>query len=232
MDIKQEVNQAIVNFLIKTIKEPLISFSEADLQQMLVEELHKIKVLSKLYPTSVKRGQNSKSVYSTSLIHREYGAGDKSRIDVVIFDKEHVREINDINLTKGKEYLPPLYAFELGTEKSPDTKNHFQNDFKKLGNCIKNGYLIHVYKDTTASKSGTGRRENTEKKIEAKFKSIFNKSKPDSKIKVLAMLLRVYRKQSKIIGKCEIYTHCQESWKKISINGKEKIKEAILGELS
>ena len=92
MDIKENIDKSIVTFLGRIIKEPLIYFSEADIQQMLVEELRKIKVLSKMYPTSVKRGQNSKSVYNTSLIHREYGAGESSRIDVVIFDKEDTKK--------------------------------------------------------------------------------------------------------------------------------------------
>jgi len=163
MNLKKEIDSSIANLFIKIIKEPLVYFSEADLQQMLTEELRKIRILKKIYPTSVNRGLDSKSVYNTSLLHREYGGGEGSRIDIVIFDKEDIKNINNINLTKGKEYLSPLYAFELGTEKSADTKTHFENDFKKLKKCKENGYLIHIYKDITKSKSGSKAREKQKK---------------------------------------------------------------------
>lgn len=232
MDIKKDIDNAITNFLIRIIKEPLSYFSEADLQQLLVEELYKIKVLTKMYPTSVKRGQNSKSVYSTQLLHREYGGGGSSRIDVVVLDKEDVEKINHTNLTIDSKtgYLKPLFAFELGTEKSPDTKKHYENDLKKLKKCKKTGYLIHVHRDVAESKSGTETRNKTEKKIERDFKSAFETPQPDQNIKVLAVLLRVYRKQPKIVGKFELYS--QGDWKKINISDKEKMRENILAELS
>lgn len=229
MNIQDEINNAIVDFLIKTIREPLIYFSEADLQQMLVEKLGKIKSLSKLYPTSVKKGKDSKSVYKTSLIHREYGSGEGRRFDVVIFDKDSVGAINNINLTKGKEYLKPIYAFELGTEKSTDTKTHFGNDLKKLKNCKESGYLIHIYKDVTTSKSGTASREKTEEKIKLKFKDVFNKNISKQNVKILAVLLRVYRAQSKIVGKCELFSNGE--WVKINISSRESLSEQVLKQL-
>jgi hypothetical protein len=147
-----DINQAIAEVCIQIIREPLSYFSEADIQQLLVEELRKIKPISKSYPTSVPKGKGAKSIYKTSLLHREYGGGNGTRIDVVIIDPDDVRKINNINLTIGKEYLKPAYAFELGTEKSSDTSAHFQNDLKKLGKGTKEkgtGYLIHFYKDVT-----------------------------------------------------------------------------------
>ena len=83
---KSDINQAITSVCIQIIKEPLIYFSEADIQQLLVEELRKINSISKPYLTSVRKGKNSKGKYKTSLIHREYGGGNRTRIDIVIFD--------------------------------------------------------------------------------------------------------------------------------------------------
>ncbi|MFC1696878.1 hypothetical protein ACFL1H_00970 [Nanoarchaeota archaeon] len=231
LDIKKNIDKSIVNLLLKIIKEPLLHFSEADLQQMLVEELRKIKQLSKTYPTLVSKGLGSKSTYGTSLIHREYGGGDKSRIDVVIFDEKDVNDIDNINLTSKKfekGYLPPLFAFELGTEKSRETKKHFDNDIKKLKKC-KQGYLIHIFKDITQSKSGTGMRKNTEEKIKSQFKDVFISADSHDKIKVLAVLLRTGRNQAKMMGKCEIFTDGE--WKKININKNKEIENVILKEL-
>jgi len=223
------INDAITDFLIKVVREPLIHFSEADLQQLLVEELRKIDTLSANYPTKVRRGQNSKSVYQTSLIHREYGGGQGSRIDVVIFDQHDVNEIDDINLTKGKKYLKPLFAFELGTEKTSDTKGHFDNDIKKLGKSKETGYLIHIYRDKTKAKSGSQSRKKTEENIKSGFKEVFAQYRADPKIKILAVLLRIYRHQTRILGKCEIC--CSGKWKKININNEDKLREEILEQL-
>ena len=172
---KSDINQAITSVCIQIIKEPLIYFSEADIQQLLVEELRKINSISKPYLTSVHKGKNSKGKYKTSLIHREYGGGNRTRIDIVIFDPSDVQKINNVNLTIKKQYLKLAYAFELGTEKTSDTYTHLKNDLKKLIKRIKSGgtgYLIYFYKDTTQSGTGTISRVNTEEKIERMFKKV------------------------------------------------------------
>jgi len=159
--VKKDIDGAIANAFIDIIKEPLNYFSEADIQQLLTEELRTISELAKKYLTSVPKGENAKSKYSTSLLHREYGAGGGRRFDIVILDDDDVAKITDINLTIDKEYLPPTFAFELGTEKTSDTAAHFQNDIDKLKNCKDTGYLIHIYKDVTQSATGTLSREKT-----------------------------------------------------------------------
>lgn len=107
---KTDIDRAIVSVCIQIIKEPLSYFSEADIQQLLVEKLRKIKPLSKAYPTSVKKGKDSESVYKTPLLHRKYGGGGGTRIDIVILDPDEVRYINDVNLTHKKNifhlYMP------------------------------------------------------------------------------------------------------------------------------
>lgn len=144
---KSEIDAAVADTCIQIIKEPLSYFSEADVQQLLVEELRKIKPLGKSYPTSVKKGKGSKSLYTTSLIHREYAAGKGRRLDVAIMAPDDVKRIDGVNLTVKGDYLVPAYAFELGTEKTSDTADHFLNDCEKLEYATKKddkvGYLIH-----------------------------------------------------------------------------------------
>ncbi|MFQ5329734.1 MAG: hypothetical protein ACE5D4_07085 [Thermodesulfobacteriota bacterium] len=231
MDLKSQIEKAIVKTCIQIIKEPLIYFSEADVQQLLAENLRATPVLQRLYPTSVKKGKNSKARFTTSLIHREYGGGSGRRIDIVIFREEDVKDINDVNLTCNKKYLTPEYAFELGTEKTTDTENHLKKDLHKLGNVKNTGYLIHFYKDTTQARTGTLSRGNTEQKIQRTFKSAFEdkREQGDSKVKVLSILLRAYRDQVRMRGKCEIFNG--EKWVKRNINKDAELRSAILSQL-
>ena len=96
--LKNKIDIAIINVCTNVISEPLITFSEADLQLLLVEELRKIPIIKKLHETSVKRGKKSKKPYKTSLLHREYGGGNNTRIDIAIFDPDDVESIKYPNL--------------------------------------------------------------------------------------------------------------------------------------
>jgi len=127
-------------------QEPLLYFSEADIQQLLTEKLKKIKALKKTYPTSIHRGKNSEGIYKTSLLHREYGGGAGTRIDIVIFSENDVKQIDNPNLKKGKNYIYPEFAFELGTEKTINIGKHLVNDIKKLA------ILLSPFKDQTLTK--------------------------------------------------------------------------------
>jgi hypothetical protein len=231
---KPEIDGAVANVCLDIIKEPLTYFSEADVQQLLVEELRKIKAIGKAYPTSVPRGKSSKGTYRTSLIHREYGGGGGgTRIDVVVFDPDDVAKINKVNLTIGPNYLRPAFAFELGTEKTTDAADHFESDLDKLSKRIKGtGYIIHFYKDTTQARTKTRSRQKTEKKIETKFKKIFEARQElkIANIKILAILLRTYRQQKKMRGKCEIFNG--EAWAKVNISRDSSLRDAILQQLT
>lgn len=213
---------AITQAVMKIIQEPLIYFSEADVQQILCDSIKSIPTYSRLYPTSVKKGKDSKTVYSTSLVHREYGGGQGRRIDLVIFNKDDVLKIDSPALTVNGKYIIPEVAIEIGTEKTSDALTHMKNDISKLRNC-KEGYLIHIYKDTTQAKSGTLSRQKTEEKIKKKFKDVFT---VDPKIKIIAVLLRTYRNQTKMRGKCEIFN--KGNWEKININDKKRIEAKLI----
>jgi hypothetical protein len=231
---KTEIDQAIAEVCIQIIKEPLSYFSEADIQQLLVEKLRNIKFIGKSYPTSVHKGKGSESTYKTPLLHREYGGGGGTRIDVVIFDPEDVLNINNVNLMVGKDYLSPAYAFELGTEKTSDTLTHFKNDLQKLEKSRGTGYLIHFYKDVTQAQIGTKLHTETEEKILKKFKQVFSitKTEPITKVKILAILLRTYKNQKKMRGKCEIFNGQKQKWDKTNVNKDGALRDAILNQLA
>lgn len=226
---KTEINNAIIDTCISIIKEPLIYFSEADIQLLLCENIRKISTFSKLYRTSLNRGKNSKSYFKTSMLHREYGGGKGTRIDIVLFHPKQLREIINPNLTDDKEdYLVPMVAFELGTEKTKDAQSHFKKDVNKLSKAYDKGYLIHFYKDVTQSRKGTHSRENTENKIDKNYKKIINNNKVHGKkVKILAILVRTYVNQKRIIGKCEIYNNDSGEWLKINISKNMDIRRAI-----
>lgn len=244
---KEDIDEAVADVCIQIIKEPLSYFSEADIQQLLVEELRKIETISKLYPTSVRKGKDSKGTFSTSLLHREYGGGGGTRIDAVIFDPDDVKKINDPKLKTNKKYLDSVYAFELGTEKTSDAFKHVKNDLGKLSKCVKKkngaGYLIHFYKDNTQARTGTNRRKNTEEKIERVFKQAFNDIDMISKqaigteqinkyanVKILAILLRTYRDQKKMRGKCRIFNG--QKWMPTNISRDDLLRKSILKQLA
>ena len=82
---------------VKIIQEPYIYFSEADIQQLLAEELRKIthekvKIIEKRYPTNIKRGKGAKNEYNTSLLHREYVSKDKKLQEAVLKQLRNKKE--------------------------------------------------------------------------------------------------------------------------------------------
>ena len=253
---KKDIDNQIATFCYEVIKNPLLYFSEADLQQLLTEKLKTISPLNYFYPTSVPKGPKSNTTYTTSLLHREYAAGGRRRIDIVIFNDKKIKynnvdvlEINNPELKINNKYVKIDYGFELGTEKTPinKTAEHLAKDIEKLIQCNKNGYIIHFLKDITKSKKNKkdieGRREERDKLIKNKFKKVFEeqlftKSKNNSnlnnlylpntnKIKIIAVVLKIYRPGEKIIGKCEIFNINNKRFEAVNINNKEKIKNSL-----
>jgi len=227
---KDDIDNAIAKTCIEIIQEPLLYFSEADIQQLLVEELRKIEALKEPYQTLIHKGKNSKSFYKTSLLHREYGGGGGTRIDIVIFSENDVKQIDDLNLKIGKKYLKPEFAFELGTEKTINIKKHLENDIKKLNNVENTGYIIHIYRDRTKSPTGTKKRDNTVEKIKNDFKIVFKNNKcTNVKIKKLAILLSPFKEQTLTRGKCEIFNG--SGWGKVNVNDKSALRKKITDQL-
>jgi hypothetical protein len=231
---KIDIDNAITDVCVKIIQEPLLYFSEADVQQMLVQALNGIDGLGVPVETTVPRGLGSKGKYSTQLVHREYGAGEGRRVDVVIFDPVDAAKIDDANLMIKGAYLKPLYAFEIGTEKTADTAAHLKNDLAKLS-CVKGtGYIIHIFKDTTLAPTGSDRRSRTEIKIIESFWKPFELSCVDiaSDVRVLAILLRTGRNQARMRGKCAIFDRQQQDWANVNVNDETRIRSAIQKQLA
>jgi hypothetical protein len=229
---KDDIDKAIVDTCIKIIQEPLLYFSEADIQQLLAEELRKIKAIKKTYQTLINKGKGSNYLYKTSLLHREYGGGRGRRIDIVIFSEDDVKKINDPNLTIGKKYLKPDFTFELGTEKTTNIGKHLVNDIKKLNDAKNTGYIIHIYKDRTKSPTGTGRRNNTVEKIKKAFKIVFENNKcSNGKIKKLAILLSPFKDQPLTKGKCEIFNGSNYKWEKVNVAYDNNLRDKIIDQL-
>jgi hypothetical protein len=225
---KGDIDKAIVETCTKIIQEPLLYFSEADIQQLLAEELRKIKAIKKTYQTLINKGKGSISFYETSLLHREYGGGRGRRIDIVIFSENDVKKIDDLNLKIGNIYIKPKFAFELGTEKTTNIGKHLVNDIKKLNNVKDTGYIIHIYRDRTKSKTGTKLRKNTKDKIERDFKSVFKKNKcTNGKIKKLAILLSPFKEQTLTKGKCKIFNRTNCKWEEVNVNKKSALRKKI-----
>jgi hypothetical protein len=138
-----------------------------------------ISCLGKKYKTACTIGKKSEDAkpstikYRTMLVHKEYGneRGRKERSDIVIFDDEDVKSIDDpLNLKKKKEYLEPEYVFEFGTEKSASGikayKEHLSGDFRKLSKIENTGFLIHIQRVYVKSRKGTKNYDNNRKKIQ------------------------------------------------------------------
>jgi len=230
--LKDDIENAIAETCIKIIQEPLLYFSEADVQQLLTEELKKIEALKELYQTLIHKGKDSRSFYKTSLLHREYGGGARTRIDIVILSDNDVKQIDNPNLKKGKKYIEPEFAFELGTEKINDIGKHLVNDIRKLNNVKKIGYIIHIYKDITVSATGTKSRNNTKNKIIRIFKSVFkNYKRVNGKIKKLAILLSPFKDQTLTKGKCEIFNVSNCKWEKVNVAYDDDLRKKIIEQL-
>jgi len=230
MPTTRQIDEAVADVCADIIQEPLLYFSEADVQQLLAERLRKVSGLQRLAKTGVRKGTDSKSKYSTSLVHREYGAGGRRRLDIVVFKRSDVEGINTTNLDVSKEgYLAPQFAFELGTEKTGDAKEHIKSDLTKLNRRVtERGYAIHIYRDTTKTAKGALRT-----RAEGKINRLFRKPIEDSwpgrakKSRVVAILLRVGRDQKKMMGKCEI-CFGKDDWRAVNVAHRKELEKAVL----
>lgn len=108
MGVKEAINE-----IIKDIdKNPFIFRNEADIQARLYYEL--CKELNEWVPTHMTRFKGLK----TNLVHREYFGGRGQSIDLVVFDKNDVKNIekNSMEKSKSKEYVKVSDAIEIKTD--------------------------------------------------------------------------------------------------------------------
>ena len=231
---KADVDKAVIDFCMEVIKNPLIHFNESDLHLLLAEKLFdRIPCLKELKCTNLKLKDGSDAFYKTRLLHREYGAGQRRAIDIIIFNDDDVKGINHPNLTKKtkKDYFPPCFAFELANEKiSLDfekVEKHLSSDGRKLERCTNTGYIIHIVRDTN-------RRKNQRKKDKIKkFQELIEtySGKQNDKIKIIAIVLNLFGKEDDI--KCEIFdkrktkTDCWKKYETIDNQDVENIEKLL-----
>lgn len=213
-----KVDKAVIDFCMEVIEHPLVYFSEWDLHFLLSDKLKKnVKELQNKYPTDYPRCKGSKNRYKTQLLHREYGVKGGGRMDICIFSKEQIAEINHWNLTKNKRdgYIKPLFGFELGSEKTRK-KDHMIKDLEELeGNCS-NGYIIYFFKDITIARDNTKDRRDKDKVIKQSFKDMVSRSinkRKSNKVKIIAVLISLFRKQEGNWPQCKIFDESISGWK-------------------
>lgn len=240
---KIDVNEAVVEFCIDVIKNPLMYFNESDLHLLLCNKINS-KFNNELrkneFDTDLKPILNdSNSKYETCLLHLEYGVNEGRAMDIVILDEADIKNINHYNLQHKDgsdiEYLKPKFGFELGTEKigldKDNIKKHIENDTKKLEKCG-NGYLIHIIRDTNQ-----GEQDDKKKLLEDRFKNPIKETygkllKIKSPIRIIAILIYLFRKKSET--RCEIFNKKLNQWEPFyeeDIHEERKIEELLESQL-
>ncbi len=222
------IDELVVEFINTAIKEPLIFFSEADLQSLLFKIL--TNRYKKNYQTSYKKGFDSKTNYKTSQIHREYGLNNmpNSRMDIVFFDKESIKQIDSPNLTIDGNYIDPIIGFELGTHKISDFTEHLHNDIIKLSK-LKRGYLIYLMRDETISSPFTETGIKTEQWFKNNIETPLTKIDFPESIIPLIFYIKIQKKSTNIWGKCNLYNPIEKRFKRTP---KESIKTNLLNYLN
>ena len=206
-----EVDKIVAAFCQEVAKQPLCFFSEADLQSSLYAKL--IERFPETVPMGERRGpregKKDSAPFETSRIHREYGVGGGERMDLVIFSAGSLEQAFRNYKTSDGKYLKPMFGFELGTEKSAETGDHFREDLRKLAKFpdLERGYILHFQRDMNLSDSGGPLRETTEDMLSKSFEAPIRESFPNlkSKSRVVVIRLNIGRLKKRVRGRCQIY---------------------------
>jgi len=247
---EEELYEKIAEVVHLICNNPAIYFSETDIHVLMMKALMEIDCFNPfadwkkglrstnctIGKKSMKAKAPSKEKYRTMLVHREYGnnKGTGERSDLVIFDEEEVKSIDDpINLkkNKGKEYLTPKYIFEFGTEKCDDYKEHVEGDLKKLSERKSTGFLIHIQRIYIKSGNVTSafkdNRSMNKKNQDATIK-LWEGTKSKNKIKILVFFVLVGGDKIFIEEKVQMFnpysTNGDEHWVALNL---AKIKGII-----
>lgn len=208
------------------VNNPMIFFSEADLQALFFKEL--LNVYDKLHETSYQKGPGSESTYSTLQVHREYGLTDypNSRMDLVVLPEEDVKKIDSANLQIDGSYIKPIVGFELGTHKVTDYKTHLENDVKKLKN-LELGILLYFLRDEALSSKASERGKKTMERIADEIMEVTKEQEYPDNILPLIFIIQI-QKKDKIWGKCRFYSKSGGKWIPVNLS---KIKDTVINEL-
>ena len=209
------MNHIIAKFCAQVVREPLVYFSEADLQGLLFAKT--VAAFPRQFETKVERGPGSIGKYRTGLVHREYGAGAGRRTDISVFSRESIQAIDRPTLKIGGEYMLPRFAIELGTEKSSRIADHMERDMNKLSRVTERGYLIHFYRDLTTADTGRERRNKKNAKMDREFTAPLLKVEKIDNVCCLGFIIRIGRTTETIRGKCDMFGHPGHAWKTVNL---------------
>ena len=238
MKSRNEFEKALAEALNYILLNPVLYFSESDIHSIVYTKLSKIlPELISPFDTNLTIGVNqygevSKNKYKTCCMHREYGINgiDYARSDLVIFNEDDLKEINDpINLKIGKgknAYLTPDFILEFGTEKSAggvnDFETHILGDINKAKCSKKCGYIVHIQR--VYNKENNLEKYNDYKNI---INSIFNFQ---NKIKILFFIVSIGSDAIKIFGQGKVKMYSSEN-KQIKGVNKNNYIDSIVQEL-
>ncbi len=112
---------------------PFIYRNEADIQARLYHQL--CNELNEWEPTHTT---GFKSLV-TNLVHREYFGGKGQRVDLVVFDKNDMKNIamNSMEKSQSCEYVKVTDAIEIKTEQGSTGKHRRNRVFKDIDKLIK-----------------------------------------------------------------------------------------------
>ena len=154
---KNQVDKAILNIIEEINQYPFIYRNEADIQARLYNQL--CNVMNESEPTHKTGFKN----LITNLVHCEYFGGKGQRVDLVVFDKEDIKNIsmNSMEKSRSGEYVKVTDAIEIKTEQGSTgqfRRSRVFEDIDKLITLRKEGksdnlYFMYIIRWPTKNKS-------------------------------------------------------------------------------
>ncbi|MFB6076179.1 MAG: hypothetical protein ABEK17_03460 [Candidatus Aenigmatarchaeota archaeon] len=206
MMIREEVKKSIksIRDVILTVsKNPLLYFSECGLQAILVNRLLECSELSNPIETGIYDRYKHKidklsndmeyldNALSVPPLQREYGSGNGGRTDIVILNPEDIESIDNFQFQSDEEYLSPLIAIEIGTEKS-DSKyycKHLEKDVEDINDLDADfKYILDIIRNKNKCKKGTDTYKNKEETLKPFKESFTDLSKKYEDIFFIGMI--------------------------------------------
>jgi len=204
------VKESIEELIFDLSKNPLLHFSEKSLQVRLVAKLLvKCPELSKPIPTSIyerykknidKLGSEESyliDALSVPPLQMEYGINepDAYRVDIAILDPDEIKLIDGWQFQIEEQYLDPLIAIEIGTEKSGAKDmcgDHLENDAFKLKNS-KKGYILNVMRNFNVGQKSDIRYQKKAAQLKQFKDSLktYSSSSKYAKIKFIGLIIHI-----------------------------------------
>lgn len=152
----------------------------------------------------------------TSQVHREYGAGDGRRLDLVVLPADQLENADRFYKGTDHRHVHPEFGFEFGTEKiGDDALAHVGRDLEKLQDCGR-GYLVHVFRDMAVADTGTKSRKKTQARLDRVFCDGARGLVVPPNVAVVLMVVGVARTEKKVRGRCRLLI--AKKWRPVNAN--------------